>query len=295
MGQIEDLRLFVTVAEAGGISKAAESLNIAKSAVSRRLALLEDRYDARLIDRGPGLWAITETGRELLERATQAVSEVDEIEADFISNSADLAGPLMISIPRDFGLNYLGDALLGFKQQYPDIALTVDYDDRLIDLGRDNYDFAIRITGSEERTPRNRIGTVTHALYASSDYLTAHPAPERLQDLHSHRLLYFGTARRTNWEFLDIRGKPLGLEFQPFLNSNSGMFLLDATLKGLGIGRLPDFIAKPALAAGHLVPVLPDLQIQTWGIYLIHAENRRWNRRMRLFAEHIKAACVALQ
>lgn len=78
MGRIEDLRLFVLVVESGGISRAAEKANIAKSAVSRRVALLEERYGTKLIDRSPGIWDVTEAGRKLHQRALRVVGEMDE-------------------------------------------------------------------------------------------------------------------------------------------------------------------------------------------------------------------------
>lgn len=293
MGQIENLRLFVLVVENGSISKAADKLRIAKSAVSRRLALLEDRFGTKLIDRKPGTWAVTDAGREIYQRAVQVVGDVDEIENDFVNTTADLTGPLSVSVPREFGISYLKNALIAFKERYPEIQFTVDFDDRTVDLARENYDFAIRITlEANGYSSDKQIGTVKHGLYASQRYLKGHSEPQTFDDLHRHRLLYFGTARRAVWEFLTDKGKPQSLTFQPFLNSNSGVFLLEATLKGLGIGRLPDFITSDALAAGELVPVLPDLATPKTGIFLVHAEDRRVNRRMRLFAEEISKACL---
>ncbi len=137
-----------------------------------------------------------------------------------------------------------------------------------------------------------RIGTVQHRLFASPAYIQAHSAPNCLKDLRKHTLLHFRTVRRAVWEFETDKGKPHSFQFQPFLNSNSGVFLLEATLSGLGIARLPDFVASNAQAAGELVPVLPSLTIPDSGIFLVHAENRRLNRRMRLFAEEIKQACL---
>jgi DNA-binding transcriptional LysR family regulator len=295
VGQIEDFRLFVLVVDSGSISKAADSLGIAKSAVSRRLARLEERYEKRLIDRTPGTWTVTETGLELYQRAMRAIGEVDDIDADFLSTSADLSGPLSISVPRDFGLGYLGDALIAFKSNFPEIVLSVDFDDRVVDLTRENYDFVLRITGkTESDVSANRIGKVEHALYASPAYLKRRATPESINDLDGHALLHYGTARRTSWDFTSEKGKPISLEFRPFLNSNSGLFLLDATLRGLGISRLPDFITREAVGAGTLIHVLPEIIIPTWGIYLIHAENRRINRRMRLFLEEMKRACVSM-
>ncbi|MEW4458563.1 LysR family transcriptional regulator [Roseibium algicola] len=294
MGQIEDLRLFVQVVASGSISKAAGELGIAKSAVSRRLSLLEDRYGTRLIDRSPGHWDLTEPGRELFQRASRVVSDVDDIEDDFLSSGTAPSGPLSISIPRDFGHGFLNAALIDFQARHADIQLTVDFDDRLVDLARENYDFAIRITQTRpEDAITLKLGTVEHCLFASPDYLHQHPAPQSIEDLQQHRLLHFGWARRTVWEFQTQKGKRQQLEFQPALNSNSGAFLLDATILGHGISRLPDFIVTGALAAGKLVPLLPDIAVPAWGIYLLHARERRLNRRMRLFAEEIRAACLS--
>ena len=303
MGQIEDLRYFIVIVDEGSITRAAATLNIAKSAVSRRLALLEDRYETKLIERGPGSWKVTQTGEELYIRAMRAVGEIDEIDADFLSASADLSGPLSVSVPRDFGLGYLNKALMSFKAKYPEIVLAVDFDDRVVDLDRENYDFAIRIS----KIPANdnyasRIGTMEHVLCASPNYLDISSDPNTLDDLHNHQLLHFGTARRGTWNFISAKGssngrgnpKTIPLEFNPYLNSNSGIFLLDATVKGLGISRLPDFIVKQALNKKQLVKVLPDVKMPSWGIYLLHADNRQMNKRMRVFFEEMKSACLSM-
>jgi DNA-binding transcriptional LysR family regulator len=292
LGQIEDLRLFALVVENGSISRAAEKMHIVKSAVSRRLNLLEERFGARLIDRMPGVWEVTPTGRELYQRATRVVNDADEIESDFTETAQNLAGPLTISVPRDFGIAYLQPALLQFKEHHPEIQLTVDFDDRTIDLNRENYDFAIRITAKlDGNVVAKKIGSTRHQLCASVDYLKKHDEPICLKDLNQHSLLNFGTARRTTWDFINQSGKPEKIEFQPTLNSNSGTFLLDATLAGQGLARLPDFITAPAITSGELVPVLQDLSVPDWGVFLVHAEDRRLNRRMRLFSEEMNIAC----
>jgi DNA-binding transcriptional LysR family regulator len=126
LGRIEDLRLFVLVVESGGISRAAEKANIAKSAVSRRVALLEERYGTKLIDRSPGIWDVTEAGRKLHQRALRVVGEMDE---DFFNVSADLTGPLSLSVLRDFGISFLNSFLIAFKNRHLEIQLSIDFDD----------------------------------------------------------------------------------------------------------------------------------------------------------------------
>jgi len=293
MGQIEDLRLFIAIVDQGSISRAADSMNIVKSAVSRRLNLLEERYGSRLIDRSPGNWEITTTGLELYQRALRVVGDADEIESDFTELTQNLAGPLTISIPREFGISFLMPTLIAFEDRYPEIQLTVDFDDRMVDFSRDNYDFAIRITTElEANVVAKRIGTTRHQLCTSPSYLALNGHPKSLQELSKHALLHFGSVKRARWKFQSTSGKDRTVEFQPILNSNSGVFLLSAAKNGIGIARLPDFICQHAILAGDLVALLPDLSVSNGGIYLVHAEDRRINRRMRLFAEAIEAACL---
>ena len=92
IGRIEDLQVFILVIENRGISKVAEKLNISKSAVSRSLQLLEDRYSTKLINRTPGKWSVTEIGRELYQRAVGTAGDFEEIDADFKNTQNTISG-----------------------------------------------------------------------------------------------------------------------------------------------------------------------------------------------------------
>ena len=293
MGQLEDLRVFVDVVNNNGIARAAEALGIAKSAVSRRLKLLEERYGTQLINREPGVWEVTNAGTELYQRVVKIVQEVDEVDNDFLNASADVEGPLTVSIPREFGISFLNSSLIEFKKEHPQIRLTVDFSDRRVDLLRENIDLAIRITNvTESGIEATRIGTVKHSLFASAEYSINNPALDKVSDLHNHQLLYFGSERRAHWDFVCPKGKQNRFEFKPYLNSNSGLFLLNSVRSGMGIARLPHFITAEAEAAGEIVRILANSYIAEWGIYLIRSEDKRLNRRMRLFANKMKKACV---
>lgn len=102
MGQLEDLKLFVSVVHSQGVTRAAEHLGIAKSAVSRHLSGLEHQYQTRLEERGPGRWDLTETGEELYVRALKLTAEADEIDRDFAQSPHSLAGPLSVALPDVF-------------------------------------------------------------------------------------------------------------------------------------------------------------------------------------------------
>ncbi|MEM7209765.1 MAG: LysR family transcriptional regulator [Pseudomonadota bacterium] len=294
MGQLEDLRVFVAIVDSNGISRAAEELHIAKSAVSRRLSQLEDRYEVRLIDRERGAWMLTDAGRELYQRALRLVNESDELDADFKQPAFVLAGPLAVSVPAEFGLAFLQATLVDFQTRHPEIQFSVDFDDRRVDLDRENYDIAIRITDTlDSELVEQPLGKMCRGLFASPEYIKGAGMPRTFEELAAHRLLYYGKERRCEWVF----GKgqeERKLTFTPALNSNSGQFLYQATLHGLGISRLPLFIANEAKQDGRLITLLPELQIRTYSISLVYPSNRRVNQRMRVFAKEMSLACEAL-
>ena len=289
MGQMEDLKLYVQVVEQGSISKAASILRIAKSAVSRRISILEERYSSVLIDRTPGKWEITKVGLDLYQRSRALVAEFEEVNEDFTSLHAQISGPLNISIPRDFGLNYLRQKLFEFQEKYPNIKLSIDFDDRFVDLETENYDFAIRITAqADTKYISKRIGAIRRYLCASPEYLSLNGTPQNLEDLQAHSLLHYGNTKRGNWTFQTSDRKEKSIKFSPTISSNSGQFLGEAALNNIGISMLPDFIADKYIDTGQLKTILPQYSLSPYEIYLTHLGSRRLNRRMRAFSSALE-------
>ena len=289
MGQMEDLKLYVQVVEQGSISKAASILRIAKSAVSRRISILEERYSSVLIDRTPGQWEITKVGLDLYQRSRALVAEFEEVNEDFTSLHAQISGPLNISIPRDFGLNYLRQKLFEFQGKYPNIKLSIDFDDRFVDLETENYDFAVRITAqADTKYISKRIGAIRRYLCASPEYLSLNGTPQNLEDLQAHSLLHYGSTKRGNWTFQTSDRKEKSIKFSPTISSNSGQFLGEAALNNIGISMLPDFIADKYIDTGQLKTILPQYSLSPYEIYLTHLGSRRLNRRMRAFSSALE-------
>jgi len=289
MGQMEDLKLYVQVVEQGSISKAASILRIAKSAVSRRISILEERYSSVLIDRTPGKWEITKVGLDLYQRSRALVAEFEEVNEDFTSLHAQISGPLNISIPRDFGLNYLRQKLFEFQGKYPNIKLSIDFDDRFVDLETENYDFAIRITAqADTKYISKRIGAIRRYLCASPEYLSLNGTPQNLEDLQAHSLLHYGNTKRGNWTFQTSDRKEKSIKFSPTISSNSGQFLGEAALNNIGISMLPDFIADKYIDTGQLKTILPQYSLSPYEIYLTHLGSRRLNRRMQAFSSALE-------
>ncbi|WP_424969697.1 LysR family transcriptional regulator [Dinoroseobacter sp. S76] len=294
MGQIEDLRMFVTVVDSGGIARAADVLGIAKSAVSRRLSQLEDRYGMRLIDRQPRTWEVTTAGQELYQRASLMVADAEDLDADFMHAAHSLRGPLRVSVAREFGLSFLKPTLFAFLKAHPQIDMTLDFDDRMADLENENYDLGVRIASDDlDGLVHLPLGVTRHGLFASPGYAAEHGLPETLSDLPKHALLHYGSARRARWEFLR-EGKTQAVTFQPALNSNNGPFLLDAAAQGLGIIKLPDFMVAEARRAGVVIPVLAQSEMPDFRIQVVYPAGRRINKRMRALIDALQAGCRVL-
>lgn len=284
MGQIEDLDLFTKIVDLGSISRAAEALNIAKSAVSRRLALLEDRYAATLIERRPGHWAVTDRGQALYERARPLLADAEALAGDFTDARLAQAGPLHLSLPRDFGLAFLAEPIRAFAKAYPEIRLHLSFDDRLTDLSNENFDAAIRITPKPPQDVQAYcLGQSRTHLVASPAYLAEAAALNSPDDLPNHRILGYGTGGRVS---LPFGGKAQDLSVS--YASNTGTNLRDAAIDGLGLVALPDFLCSKALADGNLRTVLDDYPLPDLTIYLCMPLNARPSLRLKRFRAHIQ-------
>lgn len=284
MGQFEDLDAFATIVTAGSLTKAADEMGIAKSALSRRLRILEARFGATLIKRGHGEWQLTPIGQSLFERAEGLRGEFDEIYREFSEHSNTLAGQLRLALPLEFGLAHLGSFLLEFAAQNPAIELICDFDDHLVDLERDNYDLAVRVSSLRiDREGAEWIGSSQLSFVAARSYLAQFGLPRDFFDLQNHRLLHYGNVTRAVLD--NPCDQNQSFTFKPALLSNSGIFLADAAMRGYGIALLPDFVYQAYVDQDKLVELFDRDERSRLEIYLLANPTRRRNNRMREFAD----------
>lgn len=291
MGQIEDYSLFKLIVEQESIGKAAEILNIAKSAASRRLKLLEDRMELLLIERGAGQWHITPSGRALYDRIAPLVDDVADVTEEFTSQNQRLSGKLRVTIPEAFGMAILLPTLLEFRKAHPEIDLEMDFDDRLADLATENYDLAIRIMRMTDTIdPIAHLGTSMHLIAASAAYLERSPKITCPADLSEHQILQYGHRSRSVWTLENLRCTER-VTLRPYFKSNTAHALLEAARRDMGIVRAPDFIIRSALQSGELVQVLPEFISDPVEVLMIKHPTKRMNLKMRTFVKAVQSAC----
>lgn len=278
---IEELRTFVEVADAGGVSPAARRLGVSKSIVSRRLARLEEALGAQLLARTTRGAALTEAGAIFREHAARACSEIDTAR-DTILPAGDLRGRLRVAAPLSFGPTHFASVFAEMARRHPQLHVHTAYSDRFVDIVAEGFDCAIRVGYLQDSNLiARRVGPLYGKLVASPDYLRAHGAPETPDELADHEALMQGTEA---WQFLDgdrvITVHPRGR-----FKADNGTALIAAAVAGLGIGWLPDGLTNEYVASGALVPVMTRYPPPPAGIYVIRPPGPHSSLKVRVLTE----------
>ncbi|UZF93326.1 LysR family transcriptional regulator [Bosea sp. NBC_00550] len=288
--KLDGIAGFVAVAEEGSISEAARRLRLSKSVVSERLAELERSLGAALLHRTTRRISVTEDGIAFLERARRILREVSEAATDLAERRGTLSGPMRIAAPVTFGRMHLGPALYPFLAANPGIELTLDLDDRRVDIASGVHDGVVRHgTIEDSRLMVWRLAPSRRVLVASADYLARCGLPATTTELDAHKGIFYTNRGASDWRFTTPQGAEI-VRARVGLRVNNGDMMRDAALAGLGIALLPLFIAGPDIRQGRLtvvdVGVLPAPEF----IYLAHPEGRLPSAKLRAVAAHLRAA-----
>jgi DNA-binding transcriptional LysR family regulator len=271
MGQLEEMHLFLRVVETGSISKAAEQMNIAKSAVSKRLSLLEQRLGIKLINRTTRKSSITEAGQHYYQRSKLILDEVDELNSQTSSSKRALGGTLNIAVPLSFGLTHLAPTLNLFLQQHTDLKLIINFSDQKIDIVEQGVDLAFRIGELDSSTLQARkIAPIRHVLCASPEYLKLHGEPKTPNDLKKHKVIKYGSSNQSGLKFLSPDGKEQIVHLESHIIANNGDFLKSLAESSHGITYLPTFIVWQSLATQTLIPVLQEFKLPIIHAYAVY-------------------------
>lgn len=289
MDKFMHMQIFVGIVEAGSISGAADRLGLAKSAVSRRLAELETRLGASLIQRTTRRLNLTDSGRAYYERCVAILADLDEAESAASQAHGSLKGGLKVALPLSFGLLHLAPLLQEFMTLHPGLHFELDFNDRHIDLMQEGFDLAIRIATLEDSSLiARRLAPIRHVVCASPGYLHAHGTPEVATDLASHVCLAYSNVRDPGlWTYHAPDGTAGSVRVPVRLASSSGEFNLRAAIAGEGVLLLPTFYVHDALCAGHLVTVLADHAWPQLSAYVVYPPTRHLSTRVRAFIDFL--------
>jgi len=284
-----DLRTFVGVAHAGGITRAGRALGVPKAAVSKALARLERQLGVRLFERSTRRIAITPAGILVQRRAEGLLADVESLLSDVRSHERDVRGTLSVAAPPEFGVWLTERVFPSWMQMHPQVALTLKLDYGFHDLFDPSIDLAFRIGAvRDESLVARAIGSFVRVLVASPA-LASRVRRARLADLARLPCLAFDDSEtRSSWTVTDGT-RERAVDVSGRFGARSYPALLAAARAGLGIAFLPEFVVAPFVARRELVRVLPPLRSAPITIWLLHRVGQMRVRRVASFVEHVAA------
>ncbi|MCB1556847.1 MAG: LysR family transcriptional regulator [Alphaproteobacteria bacterium] len=285
----DKLRIFHTVAEAGSLTRAGESLELSQSAVSRQISALEESLGVSLFHRHARGLVLTEQGA-LLQTAARDISSRLAIVEEQIRDSQTLPeGPLRITTVGFLGSTWLAPLLPELRETYPKLDVTLLLDNRIYNLGMREADVAIRLYKPEDPDLiRQTLGTIRFHIYGAKNYLEKHGRPQTPDDLKKHTLLGYPEHMTApfsdpNWLF-----RTAGVhkdQGHRRLVMNSMYAIHNAVKAGAGLAALPDYLMT---GNEEVSIVLPDHQPPEVTMYFVYPEDRRDSCRIRVFLQFLE-------
>lgn len=291
MDKFQEMRAFVTVVNAGSFVRAADSLNLSKTAVSRLVADLESRLGTRLLHRTTRKLSLTQEGEVFHERCKSLLDGLEEAEAELTAHSGEVIGQLRVNVPTTFGLLQLAPLWPRFMAAHPKLMLEVTLADRLVDLIDEGYDLAVRIARLPSSSLVSRQLTATRLiLCASPEYLRRHGSPVHPSDIAHHSVItYTLLSSGDNWAFEGPEG-PVDVKVQPRMRTNSGDTCCAAAAAHQGLVLQPSFLVGAHLASGALVEVLPSYRSIELGVYAVYPSRKHLTPKVRALVDFLVEA-----
>jgi LysR family transcriptional regulator for bpeEF and oprC len=288
MDQLQGMRVFARVAELGSFAKAAQTLDLSRAMASSYVAQLEKHLGTRLLHRTTRKVSVSPEGAVYLDHCQRILAEIDSAD-DLLRHARNRPqGKLRVDVPISFGKHLLMPALPQFTQRYPELALEVRFNDRLVDLVAERVDVAVR--AGPVRDPNliaKKVATSRLVTCASPAYLSQAGFPRTPEDLRKHRLIGYlrqDTARATDWRFkVGESVRDFKLPFALSFNSIEPLGI--SAFEGQGIVQLNDLVASHPIAQGRLVEVLREYSCEGPSISIVYPGATQHLAKVRVFAE----------
>ena len=256
---------------------------------SKHVSSLETRLGARLLNRTTRRVSPTEIGLAYYDRARRVLNDAGEADALVTAMQSAPSGMLRVSVATDFGVNHLSPILGGFLHEYPDITVNMVLNNRYVELISEGFDMAIRVGELEDSSLRARkLTETTKRMIASPDYFKKFGRPQKIDDLNDHKLLHYSNQAAGNvWKITAPSGEKRQVRTAGSLTVNDGQSLLNAAVGGLGIAYLPSFLYADYVRNGLLEDAIPDLPMETQGIYAVYPPGRYTQPKVRAFIDFL--------
>jgi len=260
MTDLDSVYVFVRTVDAGSFSAAARELRVTPSAISKKVARLEDRLGVVLLNRTSRKLALTDAGKEFYRTCAQSLAAIGQAEEALSEFTAEARGLLRVAVPQGFGRLHVVPLIPAFLDRHPGIRIDLLF-------GRlPGHPFDERVDVIINPTDPPDSNLVVRPLFpidriacAAPSYLERHGRPKTLDDLGDHNCLVFtnSNAADSEWVFR-IPGGRRRVRVSGNFHTNNHEALYVAAVCGLGIAHMPTYVVAPALESGELVALFRD-------------------------------------
>ena len=295
MDKLKAFETFVAVATRGSLTAAARAEGVAPAIIGRRLDALEEHLGVKLMVRTTRRITLTHEGSAFLEDCQRLLSDVANAEASVSAGGVKASGHLRITAPAGFGRRHVAPLVPRFRELHPDVTISLNLSDRVVDLAAEGFDCAVRVGDLPDSSLVSvRMADNRRLCVATPQYLARHGTPLQPADLLQHACLTLSSdaSQTRGWAFrvpVPAGGHEV-VHLRPGgpLDCSDGQVLHDWCLAGYGIAWRSTWEVESEIRAGHLVPVLEDFAASPNGIYVVFPQRKHLPLRVRLWIEYLK-------
>ncbi|MEO1911288.1 MAG: LysR family transcriptional regulator [Paracoccus sp. (in: a-proteobacteria)] len=282
-------RMFVQVVRMGGFSAAAARAGVSPGQASKLVSRLESHLGLRLLTRTTRAISLTPEGEAYLASIAAILDQLDDLDDSLRDAAANPSGLLRLTAPLTFGTVQLMPALNDFARAHPAVTLQVDFTDDIVSLAQQGVDLAIRAGQPRDSTLVGRkLAVMRIQVVAAPAYLAARGTPQQPEDLRGHAIITdLNFAQPDDWQFQD-GSRRVTLSLPGRLRFSNAEACVSAAIAGLGVTRVPDFIAAPAIRDGALTQLFAPMTPQQVPIMAITPPGRHMPARVRLLVDFLR-------
>jgi DNA-binding transcriptional LysR family regulator len=292
--KLKQLESFVSVATRGSLTAAANAEGVAPAIMGRRLDGLEERLGVKLLLRTTRRITLTHEGSAFLEDCQRILADVSNAEASVSAGGVKAAGHLRITAPAGFGRRHVAPLVPKFREAHPDVSISLNLSDRVVDIAGEGYDCAVRVGDLPDSSLVSvRMADNRRLCVATPDYLARHGTPLSPSELTRFDCLTLSSdaSQTRGWAFRQSNAADAEVvHFRPNgpLDCSDGQVLHDWCLSGYGIAWRSTWEVEAEIAAGQLVAVLEDFCAPPNGIYAVFPQRKHLPLRVRLWIDFLK-------
>ena len=290
MDKLKQMETFVAVATKGSLTAAAHAEGVAPAIIGRRIDALEARLGVKLLLRTTRRISLTDEGSAFLEDCQRLLAELQNAEASVSAGGVKASGHLRITAPAGFGRRHVAPLIPGFLDLHPEVTLSLDLTDRLVDLVNEGYDCAVRVGDlADSSLVSLRLADNRRVCVAAPAYLRQHGAPSTPADLVRHNCLAYSSvsSQPRGWMF-QVAGEVVHVRVGGRMDCTDGAVLHEWCLEGRGIAWRSYWEVGPSLLDGKLTAILEDFAAPPNGIYAVFTQRKHQPLRLRLWLDYLK-------